>query len=440
VIIQFPEIILTFREGKGYYPIYVKKFKPYIPPPYRAVALYPIVLENAFDELRNKAMEICNDIVRVLRVTYDLHVIIKKDEPIIVDDRNLHNTIEKLIDIKNTCLKEEKQWNRLPIMLVFGRRTPRWYKMSPYYALKMICRDSIVSQYVTETVLDNYKMSIENIALAIFTKLGGIPWVPSTQPRSDIVIGVATTMVRIYEKGLPIDARYIGAFSIYRYTTYPVFKDFMSIVFEDKEEFRERFGELLYESLTSLAQEIIREGKEKFTVTIHYSGKRPSKSEVETVKGVLDVLPIQAYYTVVTVGDDTIYRVFSPAYDYYPPKSCLIKLSNREGILTTGGAIIINDKTYYHPVGMPRCLKVDVVDTNINEERVLHEVAKDILVLTRLHWHTMSTRIREPISTRYTRRLAFLVASLQYLSAKIVEKWKELQVPKVMKSSRLWFI
>lgn len=435
MIVQLLEPDLVFRRGRGYYPIYIKQYEPFLPPPLNIVSLYPIVLKSCPIEF-HKCKDISKKLELILRNDYKLKVLRKNIQ--IINDDDTDEVVEKISKIKENGLREEKQWGRLPLLLVFGKKTPRWYKPSPYYIIKAICEDQVVSQYITEGILSNYGMSLENIALAIFTKLGGTPWIPSTQPKSDIIVGIATTMVRIYCNGLPTDTRYIGALSIYRYTTYPVFKDFTSMVFRDKEEFREKFSEILHESLSSLIQEALREGLSKINISIHYSGKRPNKSEIEMIKEVLDTFQIQVDYVIATVRDDTIYRVFSPEYDYYPPKSFLIQLSDTEGLVTTGGAIMINNRKYYHPVGMPRCLKIEIIDTN--KSRALFETAEDILVLTKLHWHTMSTRIREPISTRYTRRLAYLMASLQYLSAILHSRDIKFRVHRQIKSSRLWFL
>jgi hypothetical protein len=81
------------------------------------------------------------------------------------------------------------------LVFLLHERTSNWEAQTPYHSCKrVLLRHGIVSQSVTFDLLRNpsqFEWSAANIALAVFCKLGGVPWVAAQTARRDhVVIGV----------------------------------------------------------------------------------------------------------------------------------------------------------------------------------------------------------------------------------------------------------
>jgi len=84
---------------------------------------------------------------------------------------------------------------RPDIFLILHPRTPDWCDDTPYHKSKaLLLSAGILSQSVTFDLLENDQQlawSAGNIALAVFAKLGGIPWVIKKRAeRNQVVLGI----------------------------------------------------------------------------------------------------------------------------------------------------------------------------------------------------------------------------------------------------------
>jgi len=81
------------------------------------------------------------------------------------------------------------------VLLVLHPKTAPWQDRTPYYSSKAaLLASGIISQDVTVELIRNetqFQWSVANIALALFVKLGGIPWVVSRRLSSpQVVLGI----------------------------------------------------------------------------------------------------------------------------------------------------------------------------------------------------------------------------------------------------------
>ena len=84
------------------------------------------------------------------------------------------------------------------VFIVIHPRSPFWEEDTPYYQCKsLLLQEGILSQDVTTDLISHssqFEWSVANIALATFTKLGGIPWVINRRSvHREIVLGVGRT-------------------------------------------------------------------------------------------------------------------------------------------------------------------------------------------------------------------------------------------------------
>ena len=105
-----------------------------------------------------------------------------------------------------------RQTNRHPdLFFLLHPKSPTWRADTPYYACKASAlNEGVVSQSVTLDLLDNptqFGWSIANIALAVFAKIGGIPWVVHGEElENNLIIGIGRThlfdSIRRQNKGM----------------------------------------------------------------------------------------------------------------------------------------------------------------------------------------------------------------------------------------------
>ncbi len=96
---------------------------------------------------------------------------------------------------------------RADLALVIHRKTDRTDQENPYLRSKFpLLRSNIPTQAVTEELLertDTFQWSAANIALAMFVKMGGIPWAVETELSEDsLIVGIN----RVFVSG----SRYFG--------------------------------------------------------------------------------------------------------------------------------------------------------------------------------------------------------------------------------------
>lgn len=98
-----------------------------------------------------------------------------------------------------------KATSPVDIFVVLHAKSARWEDDTPYYLCKgQLLKNGVVSQHVTPELLRNprqFEWSAAEIALQMFVKLGGIPWITRGEAgNTDVIIGVGRTERRD-EKG-----------------------------------------------------------------------------------------------------------------------------------------------------------------------------------------------------------------------------------------------
>ena len=79
------------------------------------------------------------------------------------------------------------------IALVYIPKTSKYFSDTPYYRTKSILTsEGYASQMITQFTFENLKWSYLNLASAIFSKTGNIPWVlESGMENVDIILGIS---------------------------------------------------------------------------------------------------------------------------------------------------------------------------------------------------------------------------------------------------------
>ena len=346
----------------------------------------------------------------------------------------------KLDEVKQELIRRGyREELSITAVLLFTRSTAPQIKITPYYVAKMIFGYEPVSQIITEKALTNPKMSYTNIALGIFTKLGGIPWrLNEVMPSTDLIIGIGRTILkyrRSPDQG-EVTESWMGSVAIIR--SDGVFKEARATVVRTKNELANWIAENIGRTLNSF---ILRHALEEINISIHYSGKKVSREELERIEEVIEETKrregIRINVKIVHITDDIPHRLLCEKCNMYPLSGFYWIPSEREAYITPLGASLVGSRVYYSFTGIPRTLKATLVKTigSLSSRDALIDSLHEIYSLTFMHLAGLNININEPVSTKYSRELAYLIRSLEIASKTIA-----VQTTITTVYNRLWFL
>ncbi len=411
------------------------------------VYLVPIIIKSPdFNLDQNRVLGILNEISSILRnyfkvksdvIEIEKALTFKMDDFSVSSARFLHDNLSQI----KQELYERGYRDKLKniVSIVFTKSSAPQLKITPYYIAKSVFNYEPTSQIITEKALGNPKMSLNNIALGIFTKLGGIPWrLGELIPGTDLIIGVGRT---IYRYRIPQSRRedisnWMGSIALVR--SDGVFKEARAAIVKTRDELATWVAENISKTINSF---ILRNALEEINVSIHYSGKKVSEKEIESIQEVVDNIKrrerVRINVRIVHITNDIPHRFLCERFNMYPLSGFYWILSDRVAYLTPLGASLIGSKVYYSFVGIPHTLKIILIKTmgSITPREALMDALNEIHSLTFMHLAGLNININEPVSTKYSRELAYLISSLE-ITNEIIGANSLTKTP----YNKLWFL
>jgi len=398
-----------------------------------ATLVIPLIVKSSvYEEPQNfkeKAMEFLDKLCEEFRKYFRMSVENAKEEPYEVLITNPYKPAElqrlsaELRRIKNELRdRYGDALEQRAVVLIFARQSLKYQKLSPYYVSKCVLGHEIASQVVTDVALSNFDMSLANVSLGVFAKLGGIPWVLNNFLPVDVVVGVGKTIIKYREEGRgEVSQDYLGSVAIVGANG--VISEVRAKVASTKEELASWIGSNVQRAVSEF---VLSSGTEEVSLSIHYSGKKPSKDELDGLKEVIEDLKnkkIKVSYKVLHITDDVNASLLCKGCNYYPASGLYYLLSDKEAYLTPLGALKLGSSgPYYSFTGIPRTLKVSLVDASEGNEggaSRLTEGLREVYYLTFMHIAGMQININEPITTKYSRDVARLVGSVVCVRKKL---------------------
>jgi len=271
---------------------------------------------------------------------------------------------------------------------------------SPYYQTKhFLLEKGFPSQMVDDKTLLDPKFKDFNFALDVFAKSGFIPWVLSEgMPNADLFLGISYSSIgrgtdreRILSY-INVFDRY-GKWLYYRGSARP-------IKFEERnEEFNKILDEIVqdYETRASLHR-----------LHIHHGFRLSHESRKEIAKGVWDRAP-QAEVSFAYINTDSHVRLYD-------------KKSVGDGSLSRGSYVVIDPNHFFisttgynylgqKGIGTPRTLEININRLGSKGEIDPRIYAQHVLSLTKLNWASTKNFCREPITIKYSKDIAYLMAA-----------------------------
>ena len=325
------------------------------------------------------------------------------------DLRTLYNKLRR-VKTELSELYGDKEVGQVAV-LIFTRWTPEYQKLTPYYISKCVFGSEVASQVVTEVAFSNFDMSLANVSLGIFAKIGGIPWVLAEPLSADVIAGVGRTTVKYREsRQAEVSKDYIGSVAIVG--SDGVVSEVRAKVVSEPEELSGWISSNVRRAARSFA---LSKGTKEVRLSVHYSGKKPSIEELRELSKAIEDLEsegLRASYRVLHVTDDINVRLLCEESKYYPTSGLYCITSDREAYLTPLGALKLGTREHYSFTGIPRTLKVSLIHTS--ESGTLEELTEGLREAywgTFMHLAGAQININEPITTKYSRDVAYLVGS-----------------------------
>jgi argonaute-like protein implicated in RNA metabolism and viral defense len=454
---RLPEIMLSFRptlygDEQSHYDPYVglKMYGPYKPVEMTILHLIP---QEWIDEklLTRTKVEYLEQILK----NHMNHLFEKGMKKIIwenleIDEiTSLTNTESKRVFEKEKDIASKVKYKENCVILTFipAKLTRTTQRNALYSKMKILGlkneKNPFAVQCYSRRVLNaleqDDKFTLNNLALNIFAKGGGIPWVLSSSYKINynIVIGVAWSIKRVAEESTGPVIKYYGVSHIF--DEKGAWKQFITFAC------RAKSSDLL-NAITGSLKEIIEDYElpEKSKMLLMFRERpgiqsikefsRNVKTEVENVK--IDIIRI---------SEGTPLRIYNPFIaDWTPPRGLFFRISDECAYVTTTGVY----KGKYAGIGTPKPIKIELMYTEEEKRKALKESIMACYALTAMNWRNLFGTLRLPTPIHYAKLMANLLEILPEDDINhtfAISKYKkaetewELLKPKIFRD-RPWFI
>ncbi|MEM2614306.1 MAG: hypothetical protein QXO15_08815 [Nitrososphaerota archaeon] len=423
-----PPIFLSFRsagyaeEQTHFDPLKgLRTYGPYKPTDVKVIHLLPrewiekgLLSEEMSESIEEEVKRILSSLleksgrkVEVKRVEID------NITPLVTDKENVRKEIfSKISDGENVVLSfiprlslsKEVSTQLYYRMKVLGIREQKpWFVTQAY------------SERTLNAIQNEDYFPLYNLALNIFTKAGGIPWVLSSSYRLDydVVIGVAWSIKRIKEsKSTGPSIKYYGVTHIF--DERGVWRNFASFACKAKTE---SLLNSLVESVLKVMEtqtQLVSSGKRSAKVLLMLREK-PKENAIEDFSKMLNErlskeLGLSLSVDVARIFEGSPIRVYSGKYDHrLPPKGLFFEISSKRAILITTGTLKGEE---YAGIGTPKTIGVDVLYTSDNKSNALWRSVRAAFAFTAINWRNLFGSLRLPTPIHYSRIMADLLLRL----------------------------
>ncbi len=457
LIFNIKNFRLRFGSGANVHPYYIIRYGPHNNQVAKSYKNIVVLFNNNLDAATKKKVEMFVEHLKngleERRIFPGFNSIYRTNIDIerVAFDHSGYDNPEKIYEAFNSACSDVTKC--FPVIIL--PRVHRSLYDSMYYRTKAeFLKQDITSQVFTIDLLNdkkNYQWSLLPTSIQIFTKMGGVPYIlergiidsPDIQV---FIMGLGISYHPLYKE------QRVGYVLIFDHSGHWQFLEAWSLTSEDVESGKdidtlaEKIASLLNTAITKLANKI-QAGHA--ILIIHYSGKEISSREENAIAKALQELKLSqkilaVYVLKIKKSDIAIYDLDSPfkindSKTGYPAIGTVFKLKPDVYLLVTTGYFKINGEVKSNIWrGLPSSLIISRhremekinEETEINDESLLASV----FGLCRLNYTSVQNPVStEPITTRYSREIAWLTLRLQ-------EATKSKSEFATAFRTRMWFI
>lgn len=294
------------------------------------------------------------------------------------------------------------------------------YTSANYYFLKYnFIKEDIPLQVINYRALgekNSLKWSTSNVALAIFSKLGGIPWIVKPSNNNCLILGIGSSH--------KVDSE---THKISKYFAYSVCLDssglYKSLEVLADETDQKNYLNKLQNNLVAL----LKSGKyNTYTSCVLHLPFKIKRGEIEALSKAIQQIS-QMEFIVIKINLDNKFFGYSFHNTYVPYESSFIKLSKSQYLVWFEGLLFgkeIVDKRLGNPVHIQF---LNLPNSNTIDER---KYLQDVLNLSGANWRGFNAK-SVPISIYYSQLIANYTKAFEYL-----ENYDE----KILSNERPWFL
>jgi hypothetical protein len=317
---------------------------------------------------------------------------------------------------------------RPDILLVIHPKTSPWQDRTPYYASKAALLESgMLSQDVTVELIRNesqFQWSVANIALALFVKLGGVPWVVNRRRSApQVVLGVGHS--HTYDpKDRQTDRQY--AFTTCVRADGPFEFNIVSRPVSSRKDYLNALG-----AVVDMALSRIRKLEQPVSQIALHLPKRFGWEERAVVDSAIKkegaAMAVQVEVLQVTAEED-FFVLDSAAKTGLPNKGICVRLDKTSHLLYTEG----RDELKPWQNRMPTAVRVRYFGTS--NDQVVYDLLSQVFDLSQVNYRGFNAA-STPVTLVYSSLVAKLLAHLPHgwLDKLTPEQKRELE-------SRMWFL
>ncbi|HUM54356.1 MAG TPA: Piwi domain-containing protein [Bacteroidales bacterium] len=361
--------------------------------------------------IKDDKKQYANDLIRALNGEFPTF---KGVDKLGLPKQTKNNTRALIIDDYNNFkdkLEEITSNNDLIIISIFPSKEEKfYYELKNYCLIKNIPLQTIHIETIANE--NKLKWSVSGIALQIFTKLGGVPWLVKTKNNNCLIVGIGQSIERTGE-------------NISRFFAYSILLEasgkFLKIEPLADANTKEGFLKAVVDNI----KKILDENKNYQRIIFHI----PEKIRKETVKEIEEILKksqqnVELY--ILRINDDS--RFFG--YDLnnnslIPSESSYIQLNENEFLVWTEGL------NYHNPRPLKRYgnpLYIQFFYSN-QQNYAKELLLQDILNLSGANYRGFNAKAL-PVSLYYPK-----------LISNFYKHFKEINLDQIsVKTDKLWFI
>lgn len=318
-------------------------------------------------------------------------------------------------------------WNARPrahdpeLAIVLVPHSERWDVEQPYYEAKAaFAQLGIPTQMVTSELVSNprqFGWAVANIALAVFAKLGGVPWtVEAPGDDSDLVIGIGRADIRTdsgQERIFGYALSFIGN-GVYRHTW--AFQPVADI---------ETYAAKLEDAVVAALSDETRRDQPPRRLVVHLT-RKTGKREIEAVERAMKRAGVELPTAFLRLDPTSLYDLADgSAQTFGPPKGLAVRLGERRMLLQS------EEVTSLGAPDGPLLVELDARSAVGADE--LPSLVEQAFRLSHANWRGFNAR-SQPVTIGYSELLARLAG---YLAE--TETWQ----PQFLRSElqeRPWFL
>lgn len=301
---------------------------------------------------------------------------------------------------------------------------------TPYYACKAaLLQEGILSQSVTQELLDDrsqFEWAAANLALGAFVKLGGVPWVVSSdEAEDDLIIGIGRSS--IFDHVSRNTTHYIAFTACF--SARGAFK-FVALadVAKTHQDYLVKLQEVVGTSLTRAEQL----GTRIASLSVHMP-KEMGREEGEAIQRAVAERANEKLSRVVVakVTDEANSFAVDDQYpDGAPKRGTVIRISDRDYVLYTEG----RDEKETWRARIPGAVRVSPQRVALSHFQSV-ALLRQINDLSQVNWRGFNARSR-PISVAYGHLIAEILSHVPEHSVKLLYR---AQARRTLEE-RMWFL